>query len=301
LRWGYLGFIGRRVRNSLWELLWNHLLTTLTMAMTLFVFGAFILLQENLQSWLHGLGEQVQINAYLDNEVVEKDVHSLEERIRDFAEVATVRRISKAQAWADFSAALGAQSNVLEGLPADVLPASFEISIKPTYQDSRLVEDIADRIGRLTGISAVEYPHESVEKLSLVVLTVQWAKWLVGGVLFVATFFIVASTVRLALTARKEEIDIMQLVGASEELIQAPFVIEGLMQGLIGGAVAVLGLWGLYEFVVQHLLSHTLLFGPVTLRFLEGFSIARLLIIGCALGAMASLFSLRRFLRTWRG
>ncbi len=301
MRWGYLGFIGRRVRNSLWELLWSHVLTTLTMAMTLFVFGAFILLQENLQSWLYGLGDEIQINAYLDNALGEKNIGSLEQRIRDFAEVASVRRISKAQAWADFRAALGAQSNVLEGLPADVLPASFEIALKPSHRNGRLVEEIANRLRALDGISAVEYPQESLEKLTLVVLTVQWAKWLVGGILFVATFFIVASTVRLAVAARKEEIDIMQLVGASEELIQAPFVIEGILQGLIGGAVAVLGLWGLYHFANYDLLSHTLLFAPTTLRFLDSFSIARLIIVGCLLGAIASLFSLRRFLRTWRG
>lgn len=273
----------------------------MTMALTLFVFGAFILLQDNLQSWLYGMADQIQINAYLDNTVDDQDVKSIEERIRAFSEVASVRHISKEQAWTDFRAALGAQSNVIEGLPVDVLPASFEISLKPTYREGPLVEDVADRLRKVTGISAVEYPQEWVEKLTLIVLTVQWAKWLIGGVLFIATFFIVASTVRLALTARKEEIDIMQLVGASEELIQAPFVIEGMLQGMIGGVLAVLCLWSLYHFGSQHLVAQTVLFGPITLRFLDSFSIARIVIFGSMLGAMASLFSLRRFLRTWRG
>ncbi|MGH7785060.1 MAG: cell division protein FtsX, partial [Candidatus Binatia bacterium] len=170
--WCYLGFIGRRVRNSLWELLWSHVLTTMTMALTLFVFGAFILLQENLQSSLQGLGDQIQINAYLDNAVGDEDVQSIMERIKAYTEVTNVRHISKEQAWTDFRAALGAQSNVLEGLPADVLPASFEISIKPAYRDGLLVEQVTNRLRKMTGISAVDYPQEWVERLSLIVLAV---------------------------------------------------------------------------------------------------------------------------------
>lgn len=302
MSWSHLGFVARRVRQSLWELLWSHVLTSGTMATSLFVFGVFILVQENLQHMLNGWGDQIQINTYLDNEVGTDQVQAIMDRIRALPEVEEARHISKEQAWSDFQTALGAQSAVLEGLPRDVLPASFEITVKPAYRDAPQVEDLAGRLGKIDGIAAVEYPQQWVDRLSLFVLAVHWAKWALGGILFIATFFIVGSTVRLALLARKEEIEIMQFVGASEELIQAPFVVEGMLQGTIGAVVSLLCLWLFYSFLQQYLIAELALFGPkMQLRFLDPTSITMILVIGWLLGGAGSLFSLRRFLRTWRG
>lgn len=300
MRGSQVGFVARRVRSSMRELLWSHVLTAGTMAMSLFVFGAFMMLQENLQHFLTGLGDQIQINAYLEKGLGASDVQSLQARIRAFPEVERARHISQAQAWVDFSAALGARSNLLDGLPRDVLPASFEILLKPAYRDGPVVEALANRLKKEKGISAVEYPQEWVDRLSLVVLAVQWAKWLLGGVLFMAAFFIAGSTVKLAILARKDEIEIMQLVGASEELIQAPFVFEGMIQGVAAALFAVACLWALLEFLRRQIAGSAGLFGaPAQLQFLDPQSIVLLLLIGWLLGAAGSLFALRRFVKTW--
>jgi cell division transport system permease protein len=210
MTWSQFGLIGRRVCSSLRERIWAHVLTSGTMAMALFVFGGFMLMQENLQNLLKGWGNQIQINAYLHNGLDAADVSLLSSRIKAFVEVERVRYISQEQAWKDFQIALGAQANVLEGLPADVLPASFEISVKPAYRDAPLVEALANRLRQEKGIDTVEYAQEWVERLSLVVLAVQWTKWVLGGILFGAAFVIVGSTVRLAILARKDEIEIMR-------------------------------------------------------------------------------------------
>lgn len=298
MSWAKLGFILRRVRSSLWQLFWSHLLTTITMAMTLFVFGAFMLLQENLHLLLKEWGDQIQINVYLDKSLATREVKPLIDQVRHFPGVERVRHISQEQAWKEFQATLGPQSGVLEGLPQDVLPASLEVSVKPEYRDTRAVDELAQQIGKLRGISAVEYPQEWVERLSLLVLGVRWAKWALGGVLFVVTFFIVGSTVRLAILARKDEIEIMQLVGATEELIRAPFLLEGMIQGAVGAGASVLCLWGLYLFLRQQL---PLLLGgfgvSAPVRFLDLNGVSLILAIGCCLGATGSLFSLRRFVK----
>jgi cell division transport system permease protein len=302
LSWSHVGFIARRVRQSLWELLWSHVLTSGTMAISLFVFGVFILVQENLQRMLNGWGDQIQINTYLDNDVGSDQVEVIMDRIRAIPEVEGLRHISKEQAWNDFQTDLGAQSAVLEGLPDDVLPASFEITVKPAYRDPPQVEDLADRLGKVNGIAAVEYPQQWVDRLNVFVLAVQWAKWALGGILFIATFFIVGSTVRLALLARKDEIEIMQFVGASEELIRAPFVVEGMLQGTVGAGLSLLGLWLFHLLLEQYLIGELALFGPkMQLLFLDPANITMILVIGLLLGGLGSLFSLGRFLRTWRG
>jgi cell division transport system permease protein len=297
-----LGLIGRRVCNSLWARLWTHVLTAGTMAIALFVFGAFLLAQENLQNLLTGWGDQIQINAYLDKDLGAGGVSLLRDKIQSFPEVERVRHISREQAWKDFRAALGAHSNVLEGLPEDVLPASFEIFVKPAYRDGPIVEALVNRFRKEKGLATVEYPQEWVDRLSLVVLALHWAKWVLGGILFIAVFFIVRSTVGLAILAQKDEIEVMQLVGATEELIQAPFVVEGLIQGFIGAGLSVLGLWFLVLFFRDQPLTPIGLFGSLgQLQFIDWRSIALILAIGSLLGASGSVFSLRRFMKRWRG
>jgi cell division transport system permease protein len=297
-----LALVGRRVCSSLRVRLWTHALVAGTMAIVLFVFGAFLLVQENLQNLLKKWGDQIQINAYLDKDLVAGEVSLLRDKIQNFSEVERVRHISREQAWKDFQVALGAQSNVLEGLPEDVLPASFEIFIKPAYRDGPIVEAFANRLRKEKGLTSVEYPQEWVDRLSLMVLALQWAMWVLAGILFVAVFFIVRSTVRLAILAQKDEIKVMQWIGASEELIQAPFVVEGMIQGFIGAGLSVLGLWLLLRFLRDQTPTSIGLFGSLDhLQFIDWGSIALVLAIGSLLGASGSVFSLQRFMRTWRG
>lgn len=295
-----LGFVLRRVRGNLWQLLWTHVLTAGIMAMTLFIFGGFMLVEINLQKLLKVWGEQIQITAYLRNDVADARVASLIERVRAMPAVERVRHISQEQAWRDFQVALGTQSGLLDGLPREVLPASIEISLQPARRDTPAVEELAERLRNEKDIASVEYPQEWVERLGLVVLVVEWIKWVFAGVLFLVTFFIVGSTVKLAILARKDEVEIMQLVGASEELIQAPFVIEGMIQGLAGAAIAIVGLGAAYLLFKKEMASMGGLLAPLgELGFLDLGGILLLLGIGLFLGAVGSLISLRRFVRTW--
>ncbi len=295
-----IGFVLRRVRSSLRQLLWSHLLTAGIMAMTLFVFGGFMLLETNLQKLLKGWGDQIQITAYLKNDFAAADVPGLIQRVQGMPEVERVRHTSQEQAWRDFQAALGTQSGLLDGLPREVLPASIDISLRPLHRDGSTVQELAERLKKENGVASVEYPQEWVERLGLIVLVLEWIKWIVAGVLFIATFFIVGSTIKLAILARQDEVEILQLIGASEDLIQAPFVIEGMIQGLAGGALAIAGLGIAYGLLQAEVARMGGLFAPLDkLSFLNLTSLGLLLGTGWLLGAVGSLVSLRRFLRTW--
>jgi cell division transport system permease protein len=295
-----VGFVLRRVGHNLRQLIWTHVLTCAVVAMALFVFGTFILCEMNLEHLLKGWGEQVQLNAYLDKNLDPGALQDLLKRVETLPEVERVRHISQEQAWRDFQTALGAQSGLLEGLPRDVLPASLEISLKPAQRDSPVVEKLAGRLKQEKAITAVEYPQEWVERLGLIVLAVEWAKWIFGGALFLATFFIVGNTVKLAMLARRDEVEIMQLVGASEELIQAPFVIEGMIQGVVGGMIAVTVLWLAYISLGNEMPSLGGFLAPLgQLQFLDLNRVLLLLGVGWLLGTAGSVSSLRRFLKTW--
>jgi septal ring factor EnvC (AmiA/AmiB activator)/cell division protein FtsX len=299
--WSQACFVVRRSANNLRELVWTHTLTSGTMAMTLFIFSSFMLLETNLQGLLKGWGEQIQLNAYLERGLDGAATEDLLNRVRAFPEVLRVRYIAQEQAWRDFRDALGAQSNVLDGLPADVLPSSLEITVKPAYRGPPVVERLAARLGQEKGIALVEYPRDWIDRLSLLVLAVEWGKWIVAGALFVITFFVVGSTVKLAILARRDEIEIMQLVGSSRTMIKAPFVIEGMVQGLVGGLLAVAALWGAFELARRKIsMAGGIWGGANQWRFLDIEAIALILLLGWFLGFAGSLFSLRRFIRTWR-
>lgn len=296
-----VGFVLRRAGDSLRQFLWSHALTAGVMALALFVVGAFLLVELNLQNLLRGWGEQIQITAYLGKKLAPADELALVKRVQSMAEVERVRHITREDAWRDFRVALGAQAALLEGLPREVLPASMEISLRPEHRDGRTVETLATRLRQEAGVAGVEYPSEWVERLSLVVLAVGWLKWLFAAVFSLATFFVVGSTIKLAALARKDEIEIMQLVGATEELIQAPFVIEGMIQGTVGAAVALTALAGVFVLIEREMTSFAVLWAPLSApQFLDPRAMIILAAGGLFLGAAGSLIALRRLVRTWR-
>jgi len=295
-------FVFRRVFKSLKELFWTHILTSGTMAMTLFIFGGFLLIQENLHGLLRGWGSQVQVFVYLEKELAPEELDQLLKQVRSYPDVERVRYVSKTEAWEKFKQTLGAQAGVLEGLKADILPASLEIALKGPHRTRAAAEALAQRLRGLRGVGEVEYPEEWVEKLGLLVLGIQWAKWVLGGFLFVATLLIVGSTVRLAFLARRDEIEIMQLVGAPAGLIKAPFVIEGMIQGVAGDSVALFGLWLFFLFLHDRIPASFGVFAPGGgLHFLDLQGSVVLVLLGWAMGTGGSLFSLRQFLKRWSG
>jgi septal ring factor EnvC (AmiA/AmiB activator)/cell division protein FtsX len=299
--WSHISFVARQTSNNLRGFFWTHILTSGTMALTLFTFGFFMLLQINLQAQLREWGEQIQLNAYVSRDLDRDATEKLLSRVRAFPEVARVRHITQDQAWGDFRAALGAQSNVIEGLPADVLPPSLEIAVKPEYRDLPLVERFAERLKNEQGITLVEYPRDWVDRLGSLLLALEWVKWILAAALFVITVFIVGTTVKLALFARRDEIEIMQLVGSPRLLIQAPFVIEGMVQGLLGGALAIAGLWGAFLFARnQAFIAGGMWSASAQWRFLNVESIGSIFLLGWVLGGAGSLLSVRRFIRRWR-
>jgi len=295
-----LAFVFRRAGKSFRELFWTHLLISGTMAMTLFLFGGFFLIQENLHGLLKGWGSRVQIFAYLDDRLAAADIAPLTSRVRSYPEIEGVRFVSQSEAWENFKKSLGSQSGVLDGLSAEVLPASLEIAVKAGYRDRDSLAGVARRLQAEKGVGKVDYPEEWMEKFSLLVVGIEWAKWIFGGVLLLATLLIVGNTVKLAILARREEIEIMQLVGAPPQLIRMPFVIEGMIQGLLGAALSLAFLWIVFFFASSQFPNALGVFTiRAEIRFLEAQSVILLLFLGWAMGAVGSLLSLSRFLERW--
>lgn len=275
------------------------MLTSGTMATALFVFGGFLLLEENLRSFTKGWGDQIQVVAYLREAMAATELQSLMAQIRAFPEVASIRYISQEKAWDGFKRSLGSQSSLLEGLQSDILPASLEITLNSSHRDPEALKNLTARLKNAPGIREVEDAQEWSERLQLLLFGIQWGKWIFGGLLFLATLFIIGNTVNLAILARQEEIEIMQLVGAVSGVIKAPFILEGMIQGILGSLFSILALGLVFLlFAAQLPAALGALVPPDELRFLDLRSILLLLVLGWSLGACGSLLAVRRFFHT---
>jgi len=294
MRFTLVFFVMRRVLQSLRELFWTHLLTSGVVAMTLFVFGGFLLVQQNVTGFLKGWSDEFKVFAYLGEDVAPDSIGNV---IRSYPEVKSVRYVSKEDAWAAFEQSLGSQSGILEGLSPKILPASFEIEIGGSARDREVVVALAGRLERIPGIQEVEYPETWIEKIRLLMAGIEWIKWILGGFLFLVSFMIVSSTIKLAIMTRRDEIEIMQLVGATSRLIKAPFVLEGMIQGVIGACLSLFLLGVLFALVSTQLLVPL---GPVVgvneLVFLRPQESLFLLFLGWLLGTGGSLLSVKRYL-----
>ena len=296
-----MGFVARRAGQGLRQSLGTFFLTGFALALTLGVFGGFLLLQLNLEILLRGWGDRLQLTAYLAPTVGASELDALLAKLKSYNEIERVSHTSQEQAWRDFQAALGAQTGLLEGLPRNVLPASIEITLRPEFRDGTAMEQLTERLKKQKEFTQIDYPQQWVERLTLVVTALQWLKWLIGGVLFLAAFFIVTRMVKLAVLARRQEIEVMQLVGATETLIQAPLAIEGFLQGLLGAGGALAILFGVYRLLHDDPAGLSGLIPALRrIEFLDGPSIALILSIGAILGMSAALFALRGMVRSWK-
>ena len=293
----HVAFVAGRVARSLKELFWTHLLTAGVMAMTLLVFGGFLLVQENVGGLVKGWGDDIQVFAYLDDSVDAALAEGLRDRVETYPEVRAVRHVTKDRAWEEFKRVLGSQSGILDGLDPATLPASLDMELRASHRSRDAVLALVERVSALPGVRDVEYPETWLEKVRLILTGMAWLKWILGGVLFLVAFLIVGSTIKLAIVARQDEIEIMQLVGAGAGLIRAPFVIEGMIQGLAGAGLALGLLRGGFALVgAEWLAPFGALLEGARFAFLSPWQCAEIVLMGWLLGTAGSVLSVKRFL-----
>ncbi len=297
MRSTYVLFVAGRVARSLRELFWTHFLTAGIMAMTLSVFGGFLIIQDNVGRLVKGWGEELQVFVYLEDGVDAAAAESMRAAVAAYPEVRVASYVSKQRAWDEFKKTLGSQSGILDGLNPKVLPASLDLELRSAHRSREAVLRLARRLAALDGVQDVEYPETWLEKIRLLVIGIEWLKWVLGGFLFLVAFLIVGSTIKLAIVARQDEIEIMQLAGAADSLIKAPFVIEGMIQGVVGAALALGMLQASFALLTAELLAPfgALLAGE-QLAFLGLAQCFFLVLMGWLLGTAGSLLSVKRFL-----
>jgi cell division transport system permease protein len=266
---------------------------TATIAVTLLLVGAFALLVSNMERLLLRFGEEIRVSAYLEDGLTPEATRALIEQVRAAPGVESVSLVSKEEALRRFREGAFGRPSLLDGLDENPLPASLEIGLVPERRTAEGLAVLAGAIRDLPGIAELGYGREWVEGYARAVGLIRGIAAGLGVVLALATLLIVSNTIRLALYARRDEIAILRLVGASRLFVAVPFLIEGLLQGLAGGLLALGLLFAFFRMLLPALVGGLeLLLGYVTPAFLSMEGALLLVAAGALLGVLGSAAAL---------
>jgi cell division transport system permease protein len=212
--------------------------------MALFVLGAFLLFTSNLERLGTEWSRAAELSVYLSDQATDTDRATLEGILRESRAISEFAYVSKEDALGRFKATFTDLAGAVDSLQSNPLPASYDVRLEPTA--AATVDELARSLRTTAGVEDVRYDRQWLDRLASAVTIVRGVGFVLGAVLTVAAALTVANVVRLALHARRDELEIMQLVGAPRSYIRGPFVAEGLLQGGVGAAIALAALAALF-------------------------------------------------------
>jgi cell division transport system permease protein len=289
-----LGFF---LREAFKNMLLNPLMSitaVTTTAVCVLILGVGMLVNAHVESIINRIGQDVTITAFFPEDVSQERADEVHNSVEGYPEVSQVTYVSQEEALERFRSTLSDQPEILEGLPSDVLPASIEIQLA----DSRSSDAVAEKL-QAEGFAEGDllYNQKTIDNLNQATSYVVWALRGATALFFVASVLLIFNTIRLSIFARRKEIEVMKLVGASDSFVRTPFLFEGLVQGLIGASVAaLLVVWVNSVFVAWA--QYELPFIPISSNAISTvFLLLVLIAVGVVVGIAGSAFSVRRFLK----
>ena len=271
-----------------------HFIGLGTMIVSLLIFGTFLLVFVNINTWIEGWGRSLSMSVYLQDGIKEKNREKIASHIRSIPAAEIQHFISKEQALKDLKSALGPEAGLLKGLSKNPLPASFEVVFKDVAGLRSDPQKIKKEIESIYGVEEVQYSEEWLKRFEGLMNMIRLVGFIIGGLLFIGILFIVINTIKLTIYSRKEEIEILKLVGATDWFVKVPFLLEGVIQGILSGILAILTLFSVYLFLSTKKI-HFLGLGVLEFVFIPRDYTLSILFISIALGLVGSFIAVRRF------
>ncbi len=283
-----------RALKDMWANRFLNAITVVTVALSILIVGAFALFFVNASGLLSLWTKEIRIMAYLEPDMTPEAIRSLGKRMEGMPGVGDVRFVSRERALEQLREGMDEASALLDSLEENPLPNAYEIHMAEAFRNREKFELLATRIAGLEGVSEVEYGQEWLNRFIRIIDLFRLVGIAMGALFFLAAAFIVANTIRLVLYSRRDEIEIMRLMGGAEAFIRGPFYMQGLLQGALGGAAGMTMLFGGFRFVADKVAEGG---GFLPVRFLPDEMILGIFIGSMVVGWMGSYVSLRQFLK----
>ena len=273
-----------------------HSVTLVTIMLSILIVGSFTLFASNAGDLLDQWKSGIKLLVYIGDNVSEAEKNRTRLEIADFEEVEKVEFVSAEKGLKDLKEEMLRQKGILDNLKHNPLPDSFEVFLVKDKKDLKIIEALAGKIEKFQSVSEVEYGREWIGKFARVISISKLVSICMGVMFFMVTVFIVANTIRLALYSRKDEIEIMQLVGADNKFIKSPFYIQGLLHGAAGGIGGLLILFLLFA-VFSMNINQDISSLMIKIRFMSWQSALTILVCSTFVGWLGCYISLRQFLK----
>jgi cell division transport system permease protein len=280
---------------SLWRGRQAGLLSTATIAIALFVLGGFLLFTSNVSRLGDAWSQAAEMSVYLTDEASGEERAAVERLLAPGDVVASYEFVSKADALTRFKQTFADLAATVSSLENNPLPASYEVRLQPRRGSDARIDQLASTLRAAGGVADVRYDRQWLERLGSALAIVQAVGWALAAVLIFAAALTVANVVRLALYARRDEIEIMQLVGAPMAYVRGPFIMEGVLQGGVGAALALAGLAVVFLALrARYLVPLAEAINMPGVRFLSFGSCVWLLAGGMLVGCLGGVVASRR-------
>jgi cell division transport system permease protein len=270
--------------------------TIATISIAILIASAFALFFINANAIVNSWKKGIRIMVYLKPNSSEIKVADIKSKIEGMKGVKNVRFISNKEALERLKNQMKRQSSLLDDLQENPLPDAFEVRLTDDFQNQDKVETLAARLESLSQVDEVEYGQVWLGRFTNILNLFRLTGYAMGALFFGATVLIVANTIRLVLYSRREEVEIMRLVGATDGFIRAPFYIEGLIQGALGGIIGLAALFVLFMFISSNV-DKDLTSSLFAIRFLSWEAFLGILICSMFVGWMGCFLSLKQFLK----
>jgi len=271
------------------------ILTSITLAFSIAICAFFFIVFVNLGTVFNSWGDNAYIIAYIKDSAPRRETKGFKKQVVRIKGVSGARYVSKTDAMAELKRGLKGHAGILEGMKSTILPASFEIRLRKDFREPERMLKVVKSIRSLPWVDEVQYSQEWARKFYGVFRFFELTAVVIGGVLGAAAIFVITNTIRLTVYARREEIEVLRLVGASDNFISMPFLIEGIIEGAMGGllgSLIVFAVLMLLRYNIPEYLAFILdIPAPVYVMFLIT------IVLGTLAGAIGSIISTGRFLK----
>ena len=289
-------FMLKRVFQDIFKNGFLSIITVVTISLSIFIISAFVLLFVNINDVMNSWKKGLKIMVYLNNDVTSVRLPEIKRQLTGFNGVKSARFIPKEEALLSFKKSLPKKLSILEELKENPLPDAFEILMLPSSSIWETIETIAEKIQDMDSVDEVEYGRQWFGRFKNIFNLCKLAGYAIGGLFFVAGVFIVANTIRLLLYSRRDEVEIMRLVGAKDNFIKIPFYTEGMVQGTAGGVIGLFILFITFIFISSNI-DTGFSSSYFSIRFLPFGLIFVIVLCSMFVGWLGSFLSLRQFFK----
>lgn len=278
---------------NVWKNRMMSLASLIIVIATLFVFGLFIILSFNMNNFVGTLENKFEIMVYLNKDLSHHNELSIENKIKKMKDIKSIKYISKKDAIKIADKQWKVDKSLLKDLEKDTpIPSSFDVKLKSAEN----IVKIAQKISKIKGVTKIRYGKDTVQALLKISNVLKGVSIAIIVMLGIISIFIIANTVKLTVFARRREINIMKMIGATDAFIRWPFVVEGIMIGFLGAVVSFIFTKLLYSYAYVKVLSSLQFLKILSFGEIQGLILIYYIVAGTVIGGLGSYVSVKKYL-----